>query len=156
MIEVDVPGFGPLRIEHLVFDYNGTLAVDGEPVPGAVERLAALARRATVHVITADTFGRVRSALAGLDVTVEVLPAEGQAEAKARYVESLGASGVAAFGNGRNDRLMLACAALGVALLQAEGASSATVAAADVLAPDILSALDLLDRPLRLVATLRS
>ena len=43
MIEIDIPGFGILRLEHLVLDYNGTIAVDGQPVQGVKERLIALA-----------------------------------------------------------------------------------------------------------------
>ena len=34
MIEIDVPGYGRLSLSHLVLDYNGTLAVDGELLPG--------------------------------------------------------------------------------------------------------------------------
>jgi soluble P-type ATPase len=59
-------------------------------------------------------------------------------------------------GNGRNDRLMLQEAGLGIAVVQGEGAAVQTALTADVLAPDILTALDLLIHPLRLVATLRS
>ena len=58
-------------------------------------------------------------------------------------------------GNGRNDRLMLQTAALGVAVCQAEGAAVPTMLAADVMGSDIQDALDLLIHPLRLVATLR-
>jgi soluble P-type ATPase len=58
-------------------------------------------------------------------------------------------------GNGRNDRLMLQTAALGVAVCQAEGAAVQTMLAADVIVPDTQAALDLLIYPLRLVATLR-
>ena len=28
MIEISIPGFGTLRLEHMVLDYNGTLACD--------------------------------------------------------------------------------------------------------------------------------
>jgi soluble P-type ATPase len=59
-------------------------------------------------------------------------------------------------GNGHNDRLMLQAAALGIAVLQTEGAAMAAVIAADILAPGIADALDLLLHPLRLAATLRS
>ena len=45
---------------------------------------------------------------------------------------------------------------IGIALVQADGAAVETVLAADVLSHDILTALDLLIHPLRLVATLRS
>ncbi len=50
---------------------------------------------------------------------------------------------------------MLAAAALGIAVPGPEGAAAVTLAAADVVAPDILVALDLLTHPQRLVATLR-
>jgi soluble P-type ATPase len=50
---------------------------------------------------------------------------------------------------------MLTAAALGIAVLGPEGAAAATLAAAHVIAPDILAALDLLAHPQRLVATLR-
>ena len=51
---------------------------------------------------------------------------------------------------------MLAEAALGIAVVGPEGAAAATLAAADVVAPGIFSALDLLANPLRLTATLRA
>ncbi len=60
-----------------------------------------------------------------------------------------------AIGNGRNDRLMLAAAALGIVIIGEEGAAVQTVLASRVACHDILSALDLLRQPQRLVATLR-
>ena len=57
MIGIDIPGGESLRLEHLVLDYNGTLAVDGEIVAGVVRMLNALSQRLQVHVVTADTFG---------------------------------------------------------------------------------------------------
>jgi len=68
----------------------------------------------------------------------------------------LGADAVAAVGNGRNDRRMLQAAGLGIAVVQREGCAVETLMGADVAAPDILSALELLLEPLRLTATLRS
>ena len=50
---------------------------------------------------------------------------------------------------------MLAEAALGIVVVQEEGAACATVAAADVVCPTILSAFGLLANPDRLRATLR-
>jgi soluble P-type ATPase len=63
---------------------------------------------------------------------------------------------VVAIGNGRNDRRMLEAAALGIALIQREGAAVAALTSADVAATGILDALELLQMPKRLVATLRS
>jgi len=59
-------------------------------------------------------------------------------------------------GNGRNDRLMLQEAALGIAVIQTDGAAKEAVLAADVVVTGILDALALLLYPLRLTATLRS
>ena len=44
MRRLGIPGFGTICLEHLVLDYNGTLAVDGRPLPGVRPRLRALAR----------------------------------------------------------------------------------------------------------------
>lgn len=155
MIRIAIPGFGALEIAHVVLDYNGTIAVDGALLPGVAERIARLAQDATVHVVTADTFGSARRELAALPCEVVVLAPSGQSRAKRDHVERLGAARCAAIGNGRNDRGMLRAAALGIAVVQAEGASALALAAADVIAPDVRAALDLLVAPQRLVATLR-
>ena len=156
MVSIDIPGFGALRIAHLVLDYNGTLALDGRPRPGVKTRLGRLARALRVHVVTADTFGKARAGLRGLDCRLEILQGGGEDRAKAAYVRRLGPSRVACIGNGRNDRLMLRVAGLGIGVVQAEGASVETLAAADLLAPSVTDALDLFLRPRRLVASLRS
>jgi soluble P-type ATPase len=156
MISATIPGFGALRIEHLVLDYNGTLAVDGRLLAGVRPRLRVLARDLEVHVLTADTFGSVRRALRGMPCRVVVLGVRAQDGAKRDYVRALGAARCACIGNGRNDRLMLEAARLGIAVLQAEGAAAATLRAADLVAPSIVDALELLLRPLRLTAGLRA
>lgn len=152
---IDIPGFGPLDLAHLVLDYNGTLALDGALLPGVAERIRALDGRVQVRVVTADTFGRVRKELDGLPCEVEILGPGDEAEAKLAVIERLGPARTAAVGNGANDALMLQAAALGVAVIGGEGAAVAAVKAADVTVADILAGLDLLLRPLRLTATLR-
>ena len=139
-----------------MLDFNGTLAVDGRLLNGVKPRLAKLARSLRIHIVTADTFGRARASLRGVKCTLEILSAGGEDRAKARYVHRLGASAVACIGNGRNDRLMLRAAALGIATIQREGASQESVQAADIVVHDVRDALDLLLAPRRLVATLRS
>jgi len=156
VLTLTIPGRDALHIEHLVLDYNGTLAVDGELLEGVAERLAELADGVTVHVITADTFGKAQAALVGAPCRVVILLPEAQDSAKLDYVRKLGAESVAAIGNGRNDRLMLHAAALGIAVLGDEGVAADTLAAADVVTRGIGPALDLLLKPLRLAATLRS
>ena len=156
MIIVDVPGYRTLEIKHLVLDYNGTLAVDGRLIGGVGECLKQLAADLEIHVITADTFGKVESGMKGIPCKVSILGLENQDLAKLEYVNHLGAEHTACVGNGRNDRLMLEQAVLGIAVILGEGASSVTVQAADVVCTDIISALELLMHPLRLTATLRT
>jgi soluble P-type ATPase len=155
VIRADIPGGTRIELEHVVCDFNGTLALDGNLIEGVRARLTALASVVTVHVVTADTFGAARSALDGLELRLTVLRPTEQARAKAGYVEQCGAGRTAAIGNGCNDRAMVAAAALGIAVTGPEGAAAETLAAASVVVPDVLAALDLLLRPQRLVATLR-
>lgn len=155
MLELDVPGSGRLALAHLALDYNGTLARDGALIPGVAERLTALAEVLDIRVVTADTFGTVRAALAGLPVQVTVLGPGPEDRAKLDILEGLDAATCAALGNGRNDRLMLARAGLGLAVLGPEGAHREALAAAPIVVPDILAGLDLLLHPKRLLATLR-
>ena len=155
MIEIAIPGYRDLQLEHAVFDYNGTLAVDGILVEGLAKSLRQLAQRLSVHVLTADTFGKVEGQLAHLPCQISILPEAAQDRAKRDFVRQLGAARTVAVGNGRNDALMLQEASLGVAVMLAEGVAGRTLAAADVVCRDIADVLALLDNPLRLVATLR-
>lgn len=155
MLEIAIPGNETLRLDHLVADFNGTLAVDGVLLPGVADALRNVASRLAIHVVTADTFGCAHDALEGLPVELIILSSGPHDVAKRRYVEQLDARRSVAIGNGRNDRLLLAAAALGIVVVQGEGAATQTLMAADVTAPDILAALGLLLHPSRLVATLR-
>lgn len=156
MIHITIPGFADLNLRYLVSDYNGTLALDGKLLPGVAQLLTELSSQLEIHVITADTFGLAASELAQLPVKLKITPLEEQAQAKLAFINELGSENVIAVGNGRNDRLMLKAAALGIALLQREGASSETLSSAHVISANILDALHLLKNPKRLIATLRS
>jgi soluble P-type ATPase len=81
---------------------------------------------------------------------------EAQAESKRVFVQKLGSEHVVAIGNGRNDRMMLDEAALGIAVCGAEGLAAEALQASKVVVRDVVDALDLLLRPKRLVATLRA
>ena len=144
MISVRIPGFADLCLEHLVLDYNGTIAEDGAVLAGVQLLLAALAHDLTVHVVTADTFGRAAEQLAAMRLRLTILPEGDQAEGKLRFIQQLSVDRVVAIGNGRNDRRMVAAAALGIAVIQREGGASATLAAADIVVTSILDALELL------------
>ena len=156
MIEVDIPGHKILRLEHLVLDHNGTLAVDGILMPGVKACLVKLAQDLQVHVITADTFGKAREQLEGIPCTLSILSTSDQDIGKLAYIRDLDPDCCVCIGNGRNDRLMLLRSALGISVILDEGAASQTLQAADVVCTGIVPALELLLNPLRLTATLRS
>lgn len=152
MIEIHVPGRGTYTIEHVVFDVNGTLALDGSLLPGVKEALTALRQQVQVHMLTADTHGRQADIDRALGFAAERI---GTRDEKAAFVRALGAEHVAAVGNGANDAAMLRAAALGIAILGPEGLAVEALTAADIVVPDILIALELFLHPRRLVATLR-
>jgi P-type E1-E2 ATPase len=144
-----------LRLEHLVTDVNGTLALDGALMDGLVQRIASVRDRLTVHLLTADTHGRQAIIDQQLGLTATRLTPGGEAEQKRQYVDNLGSNSVVAIGQGANDSLMLKAAALGICVLSPEGSALETLMAGDIVVPNIAAAFDLLDKPLRLVATLR-
>jgi soluble P-type ATPase len=156
MLNISIPGGESLVIRHLLLDYNGTLAEDGELLPGVAERLRRLADQLEIHVLTADTHGTVGEKLAGLPCRVMVIASDRQDQRKLDYLLEIGAEMTVAVGNGRNDALMLRRALLGICLVQGEGASSLALAAADVVAVDVVHVIDMLLHPSRLVATLRN
>ena len=156
MIEMTIAGFGTLKLDHLLLDYNGTIAIDGIIIKGVRDILNQLAEKVSIHVLTADTFGSVQRELAGTPCRVVVVSREKQTEAKREYVRKLGATRCVCYGNGAIDHLMLKEAALGIAVLQQEGASMKALLNADIVVTDIIDGLSLLTDPLRLTATLRS
>lgn len=156
MISIDIPGLRVFELTHLVLDFNGTLAVDGRLLDGVGAQLDALAKVLALHVVTGNTYGDAREHLHDCPAEVVCLSADGQALAKRDYVLRLGASSVAAIGNGSNDALMLRQAALGIAVLGTEGLAGDALTAADVVVHHAVDALGLLLHPKRLVATLRT
>ena len=155
MIDVAITGFGQLRLTELVCDFNGTLARDGRLIEGARVLLPRVAKVLKIRVVTGDTFGSARSELRDCNCEVNLLEPEGQALAKAMLIEALGVERIVAIGNGRNDRLMVKAAALGIGVIGDEGIAAETAQASDVVVRHIVDSLELLLEPRRLVATLR-
>ena len=156
MIEIPIPLQEPLRLKYLILDMNGTLALDGEILAGVRERLAALSPMLEIWLITADTHGTLAAIAPTLPVRIRPLQPGAGTPQKAALTEELGAAQVVAIGNGANDAAMLDRAAVGIAVLGPEGLAAACATAADVIAPNIEAALDLLLHPRRLVAALRT
>ena len=154
-VRLHIPGGATLRLQHLVLDVNGTLALDGRLEPGVAERLGSLGELREVHLLTADTHGRQQEIDRALGLQATRLTAGHEREQKEAFVRALPGA-VAAVGNGRNDVFMLRAADLAIAVLGGEGLCQETLLAAQVLARSPAEALDLLRFPTRLVATLRS
>ena len=155
MVTVDIPGMGSRSWTHLVLDVNGTLSINGVLIPGVADRIHSLAERLDVSLLTANTRGTAGEIASRLGVRWKQLEHGCEAEQKEGYVYDLGADQVIAIGNGNNDAAMLSAASLGIVVLGAEGTATRALLQADVVARDILEALDLLLDPVRLVATLR-
>lgn len=152
---ITIPHHTTLRLAHVVLDYNGTIAKDGELKEEAAKVLGKLTERYSVHVITADTFGSVQVQLEGFDITVKVLHSDDHTQEKADYIDSLSAERCVSVGNGNNDAKMLQDSVLGIALIGDEGCSTQTLISSDIVCSDIGDALGLLLNEKRLIATLR-
>jgi P-type E1-E2 ATPase len=151
----DIPGRRLLELRYLALDLNGTVALDGQVLPGVADRMVVLTARVSVYLLTADTRGLGAATAERLGLRLHRLTPGGEARQKADFVRQLGAAHTAAVGNGANDARMLAAAGLGIAVLGGEGLALEALQAADVVVPGITAALDLLLHPKRLIATLR-
>ncbi|MCR3956394.1 MAG: HAD hydrolase family protein [Gudongella sp.] len=157
MLKLEIQGYEePLEIENLVFDYNGTLAVDGEMSVDTIKGLRRLEEIGfNITVLTADTFGTVKDRCSGLPVKVMVFDKGKAEESKRQIVEGLGSERTAAIGNGRNDMAMLQEARIGIAIIGHEGAFTGLLHKADIAVTSIGGAMDLFLNPKRIEATLR-
>lgn len=155
MIIIDIPGFKKLLIEHLVIDFNGTIGCDGKLIKGLSDRLNLLSQQTEIHIISADTYGTAREEVDDIDCRIVIVAPDNQDLIKAEYVINLDSDKVIAIGNGRNDKLMLRKAALGISVMQSEGLAIEALQASDVMVKNMSDALDLLIYPGRLISTLR-
>jgi P-type E1-E2 ATPase len=155
MIQFNVPGLGDYQLEHLVMDVNGTLAVDGQLIEGVAEKVASLQGLLKIHLLTADTHGKQYLIDQQLGLAAVRIRPGGEALQKAEYVRGLGRATVAAIGQGANDAGMLSEAKLGICVLSSEGVAREALLACHLLAPSILLALELLEKPARISASLR-
>ena len=155
MISIDIPGWGNLEVEYVIFDLNGTLTEDGKVLPGVKERIQAISEWVKVYILTADTLATAIETLQDLQVELVIIPGENSKRGKVDFLMTLRPEATVAIGNGSNDQLMLQESALGIAVLQGEGMSRAAMENADIIVKDISDAFDLLLKPKRLIATLR-
>lgn len=156
MIRIKIPGTGPVTIQNVMLDYNGTIAADGCLLDGVGAAMNRLAHQLDFHVVTADTFGSVQAQLEGVKAQVVLISEQDQDQKKMDVLNRIGADTTMAVGNGVNDALMLKHAKLGAAVLGEEGMALPALMSADVMVRHILDVFAFFKHPNRLIATLRN
>lgn len=154
-MKIDIPGYKILNLEYLLLDYNGTIAVDGEIQETVKEKLIILSKTFKIYVLTADTHGTAVQMCAGLPVEIQTFPNDKAMQSKLEIARSLGTEKCVAIGNGRNDCPMCRECILSIAIAGKEGVSGKLLSQVDVCVTSILDGLELLEKPKRLIATLR-
>ena len=155
MLNIQIPGREELVLNHLILDYNGTIAEDGEIIESIRPRLAELAKNLKIYVITADTHGTAAKKCEGLPLQVLTVPTTQVGDIKASEAKKLD-GGVITIGNGFNDIRMSDVADLSICVIGREGCCGALLAHTDIVVTSIDDALDLLLKTGRLRATLRT
>ena len=153
---VEIPGREKIEIKDIVFDYNGTIAIDGKLINDVSKNINELSSRFNFYVITADTYGTVKKELENTNCKVITIPALTQDISKLDFVKELGLNTCLSVGNGRNDKLMLKETVLGIAILQDEGLCTETLLNSDILVKSIFDVFAFLKDSNRLIATLRN
>ena len=74
MLNIKIPGREELTLSHLILDYNGTIAEDGEIIESIQPRLAELSKDLSIYVITADTHGTAAKKCEDLPLQVLTYP----------------------------------------------------------------------------------
>ena len=155
MLKIKIPGREEMSLSHLILDYNGTIAEDGEIIEGIRPRLAELEKDLAIYVITADTHGTAAKKCEGLPLQVLTFPTTEVGKIKAEEAKKM-TGGVITIGNGYNDIQMSDVADLSICVMGKEGCCGALLAHTDVVVTSIEDALDLLLKSGRLRATLRT
>lgn len=155
MLTIQIPGREEFTLSHLVLDYNGTIAEDGEIIEAIRPRLAELSKSLQICVITADTHGTAAKKCEGLPLQVLTFPTTEVGRIKAQEVLNR-SGGVVTIGNGFNDIAMSDAADLSICVIGKEGCCGKLLQHTDVVVLSIEDALDLLLKSGRLRATLRT
>lgn len=155
MLKLNIPGRGEIEIENVVFDFNGTLAVDGLMADTTRKMLLELKELVNIYVLTADTYGTVEKQCEGLGIAVKTFLTDNAGRCKLDIIKSLGGSSSMAVGNGFNDILMFKESCISVAVIEGEGCNGKLLAEADIVVKAIADVFGLLLNKNRIKATLR-
>jgi soluble P-type ATPase len=152
-MKLEIQNVGTIKIKNIVLDFNGTIAKDGKIYEEIKEKIINLSSKFDIYVLTSDTNGSAAKELVNLPVKLQILKTLNHTKEKETFVKNL--KNVFAVGNGSNDSLMLKVAEIGVCVINEEGASSKSILNADIVCKSINDAFELLEKPKRIIATLR-
>ncbi len=156
ILTYEIPGRDNIKIKNIVFDYNGTIAVDGKLIDGVGELINKLSEDVDIYVLTADTYGTVEIECKDIKAKVLRFPKENAGQSKKEIVDKLSASSTICLGNGFNDIPMFEEAVISIAIIEGEGVSGKLLAKADIVTRSIIEALGILLNKNMLKATLRN
>ncbi|OUO98489.1 hypothetical protein B5F37_14475 [Drancourtella sp. An210] len=81
-MQIEIPGYQTLTINHLLLDYNGTIAEDGRIRDRVRELLIQLSESLTIHVLTADTHGTAAAECQSIPLLLDTFPTSDAASYK--------------------------------------------------------------------------
>lgn len=154
MILIERPGQEALQIDHLLIDFEGTLAMDRRVHPKAKDKINLLSKRLKIYIFAKEEKERVEEVLRRVRAEIVFLNQGDSSKQKLEFLNSLGGFRTAVIGNGVDDLPMLKEAALGMVILGKEGTSGALIQVANLIFTNVIDALDFLLKPLRQRATL--
>lgn len=154
-MRLDIPNKGNYDIKNIALDYNGTLATDGEIEESTLKLLSNLAKKFNIYILSADTHGSITKKLKEMPFEVIVVSSENGQKDKADFIKQIGAEETIAIGNGNIDILMFREAIVSIGIMGSEGIAVKALLEADIVVENIRTALNLIENPLRIIATLR-
>lgn len=156
MLLYEIPGKENIEIENIVFDYNGTIAVDGKLIHGVEEAINTLSKSLNVFIVTADTYGTVEDECKGINAKILTFPKENAGESKRDIVKKLGPLKTITIGNGFNDVPMFKEAILSIGIMEGEGMSGSLIIEADIVVGNIIDGINIVGNKNMVKATLRN
>ena len=151
-MKIDIPGVIAFDLKNVFIDYNGTIAYEGNLLPGILKQIKELSSLYKLHILTGDTYGTVTALLK--DESIDVILAY-TAKEKLSVIKGFNPSECICIGNGSIDALMLKEAAVGICVIGKEGCSTKAILNSDIVVNDIFDAFSIISHSNQLIATLK-